>query len=476
MSYMDVSFSDHLTRMWEATGTLDPTAQQTLDAVTFTGPRVVLPSAFDVTGLATSAVAAAMLAAAQLHAARRSANLAPVALDSTEACAAFRAESLFTPIGWELPPLWDSIAGNFRTADGWIRLHTNYAHHRTVIHELLGAKDREGVKAAVADRSANEIESAIIAAGGVAAVMHTRTEWLASPAGQASLDAPLFTIEERGSAAPTGWANTLAPLPFSGVRVLDLTRVIAGPVCTKFLAAYGADVLRIDPPGFEEVASLLPETTVGKRTTAVDFTTPEGRATFEDLMTAADVIVVGYRPNALAKYGYDDAQLATLNPTLITARFDAYGWEGPWQNRRGFDSLVQMSCGIAADGAAAYDRDEPTPLPVQALDHATGWLLAATIARALTRQLTDNVATHIKGSLIGSANLLYSMTPPELPLRAAKQPPVQLEDTPTEWGPARRVPISGNIEGLRPEWTQPAGQLGRHSACWENRDIPAASH
>ncbi|MFT4235385.1 MAG: CoA transferase [Microbacterium sp.] len=467
---MDASFSDLLARPWEATGTTDPTVQQTLDAATVTGPRVVLPSAFDVTGLATSAVAAATLAAAQLHAARRSAPLAPVVLDSTEACAAFQAESLFSPLGWERPPLWDPIAGNYRAADGWIRLHTNYAHHRTAVHELLGAEDREGVQAAVAARPADELESAIVAAGGAAAAMHTRTEWLASPAGQATLDAPLLTIEERGTTAPMGWANTRAALPFSGIRVLDLTRVIAGPVCTKFLAAYGADVLRIDPPGFEEVTSLLPETTVGKRTAAVDLTTPEGCATFEDLVTAADVIVVGYRADALAKRGYDDAQLAALNPALITAGLDAYGWVGPWQNRRGFDSLVQMSCGIAADGAAAYGLDEPTPLPVQALDHATGWLLVTAIARALTRQLTTSVATHIKGSLIGTANLLHGMTPPENPLTAAEHSPLELEDTPTEWGPARRVPIPGNIEGICPNWTQPAGPLGRHAARWENRE------
>ncbi|MFT4123050.1 MAG: CoA transferase [Microbacteriaceae bacterium] len=467
---MDASFSDLLARVWDATGT--PAARQP-SAVTITGPRVVLPSAFDVTGLATSAVAAATLAAAQLHAIRRSAAVAPVMLDSIEACAAFGAETLFTPIGWELPPLWDPIAGIYRTADGWIRLHTNYAHHRAAVHERLGAEDREGVRAAVADRPAEEVEHGIVAAGGAAAVMHSRAEWLASAAGRATLDTPLFTIEERDGIAPIGWSKTSATLPFSGVRVLDLTRVIAGPTCTKFLAAYGADVLRVDPPGFEEVAALLPETTVGKRTAALDLTAPEGRAVFEGLTRDADVIVVGYRADALARLGYDDACLASLNPGLITARLNAYGWDGPWRNRRGFDSLVQMSCGIAADGAAAYDRDEPTPLPVQALDHATGWLLAATVARALARQLTAHASTHIKASLIGTANLLYGMAPPDDPLVAAKQPAIAVEHTLTEWGPAQRAVLPGHIDGIRPHWTWPAGPLGRHPARWEGR--PRAS-
>ena len=306
----------------------------------------------------------------------------------------------------------------------------------------------------------------MVAARGAAAVMHTREEWLASPAGQATRDAPLLAIDEHHSDVPVAWARTEPSLPFSGIRVLDLTRVIAGPVATKFLAGYGADVLRIDPPGFEEVASLLPETTVGKRRAAVDLATPVGRRVFEALVAGADVMVIGYRPDALATYGYDDQRLCQLNPSLITARLDAYGWTGPWRNRRGFDSLVQMSCGIAAAGAAAYGRDEPTPLPVQALDHATGWLLVAAVARALARQLTAAVTTRIRGSLIATANLLYDLAPPDDPLTATGQPAIELEETPTEWGPALRTPAPGRIAGVRPRWVHQAGRLGQHSAEW----------
>lgn len=466
---MQDAFSDRLNLVWQVTGPSGPDMKLAVDAVVFTGPRVVLPSAFDVTGLATSAVAAATLATAQLYAVRRSEPLPRVNLDSAAACAAFRAESLFTPIGWELPPLWDSLAGNYRAANGWIRLHTNYAHHRDAVQELLGTVHRESVQALVAERPAEELESGIVAAGGAAAVMNTRDVWLASPAGRATADAQPITFDEYASAAPTGWASTHADLPFSGVRVLDLTRVIAGPVCTKVLAAYGADVLRIDPPGFEEVASLLPETTVGKRSAFLDLATTQGRATFTDLVKTADVIVLGYRADALAKYGYGDAQLAALNPSLIVARLDAYGWQGPWQNRRGFDSLVQMSCGIAADGADACGRDEPTPLPVQALDHATGWILAAAIARALKRQLISHVTTRMRGSLIGTANLLYGMKVPANSLTVAEQALFELEDAHTEWGPAQRVPIPGHVAGMQPRWVEPAGQLGRHDACWNTR-------
>ncbi len=469
MAGMGDTFNDVISRLWDATGSQHDPAETPLDAVTTAGPRAVLPSVFDVTGLATGAVAIATLAAARLAAARHQSPPPAVTVDSREASAGFAGEGLFQPIGWEQPPLWDPIAGNYRAADGWIRLHTNYAYHRAAVERVLAAHDRDTVQAAVADQPAEQIEQAIVEAGGAAAAMHTRSEWLASPAGAATAQAPPLTVTESGHTEPAAWTTTRGERPLTGVRVLDLTRVIAGPVCTKFLAAYGADVLRIDPPGFEEVASLLPETTLGKRTTALDLTTPAGRATFETLLADADVLVVGLRADALADLGYDDHTLAALNPGLVIASLDAYGWDGPWRNRRGFDSLVQMSCGIAAAGAAAKDQDEPAPLPVQALDHATGWFLAAAVTRALTRRLTASVTSRIHASLIGTANLLYTLdAPAERPPRP-KPGDFTLEDTTTVWGPAKRVPLPGHIDGIPPHWAQQAGPLDRHPATWNAR-------
>ncbi len=253
------------------------------------------------------------------------------------------------------------------------------------------------------------------------------------------------------------------------MRVLDLTRVIAGPVGTRFLAGYGADVLRIDPPGFAEVPALLPETTAGKRTTALDLTAPDGRAAFEGLVASADVLVTGLRADALARLEYDDDALATLNPALIVASLDAYGWDGPWRDRRGFDSLVQMSAGIAAAGAATTGADKPVPLPVQALDHGCGYLIAATVGRALTRRLTESEVSRIRVSLIGTANLLWSLPragdlgeQPTMP----KPGDFRLVDTHTAWGPARRAPLPGEIAGVDAEWRIEAGPLGRHQPTW----------
>jgi hypothetical protein len=458
-------------RIWAAAGG----PWESLETLTTTGPRQVLPSYFDVTGLATGSVAAATLAAAELLATRSAdaaggGRPAAVTVDSRAASAAFAAEGLFTPVGWERPEAWDPIAGNYQAQDGWIRLHTNYASHRAAAERVLAARDRDSVGAAVRAWKAEDLEAAIVDSGGCAAALHTRAAWLASPPGAATATAPPLSVKAlplKDTALPSRTSRPPARTqPYSGIRVLDLTRVIAGPVATRFLAAYGADVLRVDPPGFEEVAALLPETTAGKRTAALDLVTTAGRAAFEDLVATADVLVTGLRADALGRLGYSDDALAALSPALIIASLDAYGWDGPWRDRRGFDSLVQMSCGIAAFGAAAAGADGPVPLPVQALDHATGYLLAAAVGRALTRRLADEVVTRIRASLIGTASLLWSLPRPRS--LAPKPSPADFPLTPamTAWGPARRVPLPGQIAGAAPQWHVDAGPLGRHAPAW----------
>lgn len=439
------------------------------------GPRAVLPAYFDVTGLATASVAAATLAAAEFLAAREVSRLRPVSVDSRAACAAFAAEGLFTPVGWSRPELWDPMAGNYRAEDGWIRLHTNYPYHRAAVERVLGASGRDAVAAAVARWNAGDLETAVVEAGGCAAVMRSRETWLASPPGAATAAAPAVSVSERRLGARAGEAapEQTAPLraaepapPFTGMRVLDLTRVIAGPVCTGFLAAYGADVLRVDPPGFAEVPALLPEMTAGKRTATLDLTADADRVVFERLVADADVLVTGLRADALDRLGYGDGMLSALNPALIVASLNAYGWEGPWRDRRGFDSLVQLSCGIAAAGAAAAGRDDPVPLPVQALDHATGYLLAAAVGRALTRRLTRSVASRVRASLTGTAGLLWSLPRPASLPPAPEPGDFNVVDVRTAWGPARAAPLPGEIAGVRPSRRIEAGPLGRHSPAW----------
>jgi len=491
--------TDVTARIWRSAGS----SAEALSGLTFSGPRQVLPSIFDVTGLAAASVAAATLAAAEFHASRTGTPLLPVSVDTRAASAAFACEALFTPVGWQVPPVWDPIAGNYRARDGWIRLHTNYAYHRAAVQWVLspydknGAQDKESVAAEVRRMKASELEDGVVeSAGGCAAVMRTREEWLASPQGAATAQAPVLDVTigpgsgpdddaiappqfrlpspdvrlvARGNhgkhpAAEPGGGVTAAP--YAGIRVLDLTRVIAGPMGTRFLAAYGADVLRVDPPGFAEVPAILPESTAGKRAAALDLTSPAGRATFEDLIATADVLVTGLRADALARLGYDEATVAAINPGLIRASLNAYGWAGPWRNRRGFDSLVQMSCGITAAGAQAAGTDSPVALPVQALDHATGYLVAAAVGRALTRRLATQRASRIRASLIGTANFLWSLPRPRALPPAPSPADFPRQDASTAWGPARRVPVPGQIAGIAPHWTVDAGPLGRHAPAW----------
>jgi hypothetical protein len=179
----------------------------------------------------------------------------------------------------------------------------------------------------------------------------------------------------------------------------------------------------------------------------------------------AIVLVTGLRADALGRLGYGDAALTALNPALVIASHNAYGWDGPWRDRRGFDSLVQMSCGIAAAGGG----DRPVPLPVQALDHATGYLLAAAVGRALTARLTRGVASRVLASLTGTANLLWSLP---RPADLGDMPPMprreefKLADARTAWGPVRRAPVPGEIDGAAAELRLEAGPLGRHEPAW----------
>ena len=454
-----------MTQLWTDLGG----CRQELEHVRTDGPRGVLPSIYDVTGFAAAAVGTAALAVAELAAARAGTSVPAVEVDRLAASASFRFEGLLTPVGWELPPIWDPVAGDYRTADGWIRLHTNYRHHLLAALDVLAVPAaRDAVTAEVARWKADELESAVVDAGGCAAALRTSDEWAAHPAGQATAgERPVVIGNPVPFSGGTGPDLRSAPgaAPLSGIRVLDLTRVIAGPVATRYLAGYGAEVLRIDPPGFEEVPALLPESTAGKHCAALDLTDRADRARFEELVAQAHVVISGFRPGAVEGLGYDPVGLRSINPSLITVAHDAYGWSGPWAGRRGFDSLVQMSTGIAAAGAEAAGTDRPTPLPAQALDHGTGHLLAAGTCRALTNLLTYGTAADVRGSLVGAANVVKA-APAVARSGEGSLADALLEPADTHWGPVHRVPLAGSVDGIAPSWAVYAGPLGRHPAAF----------
>ena len=441
-----------------------------LASLDVTGARYVLPSVFDVTGLASATVGAAGLALGELMAASNGTPAPTVRVDTRAVAVAFVSERALAPIGWTLPAILDPVMGDYEAADGWIRLHTNDAHHRAAALRVLGLgpdAGRDDVAGRVATMEATTLEADVVAVGGAAAAMHTTAGWRDHPHGQATADEPLLRVD-RGPVAPAPrWLDGDVGRPLDGIRVLDLTRVIAGPVCTRVLAAFGADVLRIDPPGFDDVPALLPDTTIGKRCAALDLATDDGRRAVATLLGQADVVVHGLRPGAMEGLGLGADELAVINPGLVTARLDAYGWYGPWATRRGFDSLVQMSTGIAAAGAAAAGLAQPRPLPAQALDHGTGYLLAAAVMRALAHRVRTGEPAHIRGSLLATADALLRLPAPDGP----GADPFVLEPTDTvpvatAWGPARVAPCPVTVDDCLPRWEIPPGPLGRDPAAF----------
>ncbi len=364
------------------------------------------------------------------------------------------------PKGWTLPNLWDPIAGDYETADGWIRLHTNAPHHCAAAVSVLKCDvNREAVAKTVKGWDKADLETAITAANGASAAMYSQTEWADHPQGRAVASEPLIHWDTYDHDAPS--------VELKGLKVLDLTRVLAGPVATRFLAGFGAQVLRIDPPSWNE-DGVVPEVTLGKRCAGLDLTRMDDRATFEYLLADADVLVHGYRPGALARMGFDAAYMRKVAPHLIDVSLCAYGHTGPWSKRRGFDSLVQMSSGIAHTGMLQAKADRPKPLPMQALDHGTGYLIAATVLRALrNRNETGQTAT-ARLSLARSAALLTSVPAQAFDGTAIPITPDdidnQVEQTP--WGPAQRVNFPVTLNANRPTWPEPAGPLRRHPASW----------
>jgi hypothetical protein len=434
-----------------------------LDAVTFTGDGD-LPSALKVTDLAGASIASAGTAIAELQAAAGG-TMAGAQVDRR--LASFWFAWSLRPLDWEMPGAWDPIAGDYETRDGWIRLHTNAPHHRAAAQRVLGPHDdKPAMATAVKSWDKQALESAMVEAGGCAAEMRSIAEWSDHPQGRAVAGEALAHIVRTDSTASRSWKPTPGR-PLAGLRVLDLTRVLAGPIATRFLAGFGADVLRIDPPDWDE-PGVVPEVTLGKHCARLDLTRAQDRAVFDNLLRQADIMLHGYRAGALDGLGYSTEARQALSPGLVDVCLDAYGWSGPWQGRRGFDSLVQMSSGIAAAGMAWKHAGRPFPLPVQALDHATGYIMAATAIRALTARLADGWGTQARLSLARTAKLLVDAGPQTsaqslTPETAADQAPA-IEHT--SWGEARRLTAPLAIKGAPMLWDRPASRLGSAEPAW----------
>jgi crotonobetainyl-CoA:carnitine CoA-transferase CaiB-like acyl-CoA transferase len=250
-----------------------------------------------------------------------------------------------------------------------------------------------------------------------------------------------------------------------------MTRVLAGPAATRLLAGLGATVLRIDPPWWDEPTG-APEMSLGKRCARLDLRQENDLKQWKQLLSEADIFVHGYRSDALIAMGLDAEARQIIRPGLIDVSLDAYGFTGPWKHRRGFDSLVQMSMGIAEAGQRLAGAERPLPLPVQALDHGTGYLLATAILRALTLRIETGLGSIVNGSLARTGALLMQTLDTERIKRPHLTPlePEDWSETPeiTEWGPAKRLKWPVTLPGVKIIWTPSSGRLGRHRAAWQD--------
>jgi crotonobetainyl-CoA:carnitine CoA-transferase CaiB-like acyl-CoA transferase len=468
-----------------------------LDAVSVTGNDPALPSVFRVGTLAAATIAATGLAAAECYRLQNGSKSGAqngqrqrVHVDVQHALTAFRSERYLRVNDGPPLDMRNPIFGFFETRDGrWVQLHTNFPHHLEGVLKILGcANERPSVAQAIRDWDGTTLDQTLADAGLPAALIRTPREWAALEQAKAIANLPLFEIERIGDAppqpiAPSGLAGSgalaqpaasagSADRPLSGVRVLDLSRIIAGPVAGRALASHGAQVLLVNGPHLPNIAPLVIDTGRGKRSATLDLRDAAGRAQLEALTRDADVFLQAYRPGALAAHGFGPEALARLRPGIVCVSICAYGHTGPWATRRGFDSLVQSASGIAHTEARAAGVDGPKHLPCQALDHGTGYLAAFGAMVALARRAAEGGSWHVRLSLAQTGRWLQSLGQIEDGWRA---PEVRFDDVKDSLeavdSPFGRVLGTSPAEQLSEtpaRYGRPPVPIGTDQACWES--------
>lgn len=385
-------------------------------------------------------------------------------LEPARVAAAFQSERVFRIDGNPVNAFAE-FSGFFPSANDWLRTHANYPHHRERLLRALDlpdSADRDMLVARIAAVSAADIEERAAELGAIAVRVRSEREWAESPQGKAAAEGPLVAVEVRGDRGEVeSPAAATQMLPLRGVRVLDLTRVIAGPVATRALALLGAEVLRVDPPHLPEIEWQFQDTGQGKHSTLVDLRTELPVLT--GLLSNADVLITGYRPGALERAGLAASK---IRPGIVCGRVSAWGESGPWGDRRGFDSIVQAASGISLiEGASGNSAagDSVGALPAQALDHASGYLLAAGVIDALNARQHDGFGRDVRVALARTASWLLNA-----PGRTSDHPPADtpgLAYTITHDGVTTAAPALAEY----PDHPWPASQYGTHVPTWALR-------
>jgi len=433
----------------------------------------VLPSSFAVGDAAGALVGAMGLAVDRVARLRSEATAGRVSVDLAHAAVAFQSERHLR-FSDAPPRLWDPLAGYYRTSDGWVQFHTNFDHHRLAMLDALGLGDdaeRPTVERAVIDHTRFELEDIVSARGGIAAAIRTTDEWERHPHATATSSlVPLSVTSQTGVIRPLGPAPHDRPL--AGVRVLDLTRIIAGPVCGRTLAAYGADVLRVGAPDLPVVEPILADTTLGKRFCHLDLDHAAPRDTLLRLAADADVVITAFRPGSLAARGVGVDDLFDSNPGLVIAELSAFGSTGPWGERRGFDSITQSATGIVAEETAAAGTDVPTPLPCQLLDHGSGYLLTLGILAGLASRHETGGGHRVTVSLLGTRDWLDGLGRRDhldIPPLSDDTIDAYCDRRDSPWGPIRHVRHPDPVERIPARWDRVPTRPGIDEPAWPPR-------
>jgi len=434
--------------------------------LTVSGPSGGLASHLRVEDTAVACVGVALMAAATLHRPQHATADGAVSVERAHVSAAVQSERYFRVAGGPAGVGFAPLSRFWETADGWVRTHANYPWHLAALLEALGTTgEQDAVGAALSELPASAVEARVFAAGGIAGVVRSVDEWRAHPQGRALASEPLIGHRSVGDATPR--TRRRGDLPAAGIRVLDLTRVIAGPVCTRFLGALGADVLRIDPPGYPDMAlGAVADTLLGKRSAGLDLIDPDALVVMHELAHRADVVVCGYRPGSLDRFGFGAEQLAERHPGLVVVSLAAWGHSGPWAQRRGFDSVVQAPTGIA--WCESFDGITPGALPCQLLDHGTGYLAAAAALDGLRRQAVHG-GTHVRQlSLARTAGWLTSTeTQPDVADSMDDVAPWLVDiDVGAHGATVSAVKPPGSLNGRAVRWPGPPSAYRTDSPTW----------
>ena len=433
------------------------------------GADPVLPTPYRVGTAGAASLAALGLAVEELWT-LRGGSRQEVAVDVRAAAVSLRSARYLRIRGKPAPSPWDPLSGFYPVSDGWISIHCNFPNHRDAAVGVLRSDSREAAEQASRGWRGEALEDAIHAAGGCAGFVRTHDEWLAHAQAKALALQPLIEIVKIGEAPAVPLRAAARPL--AGIRVLDLTRVLAGPTCAKCLAEHGADVLKVSAGHLPDSGPMEIDTGIGKLSARVDLREPQGVGALEALARRADVFSQSYRPGALARRGFSPEALAALRPGIVCVSLSAWGGSGPWRERRGFDSIVQAVSGMAhATGGEAGEGATPKLMPVSAIDYVSGYLMAFGATLALSRRAREGGSWLVRVALARVGKWIVDRgTPGGWAALAEDLPEAELAalywDMETPFGPIRHLRPAIRLSKTPPYWSRPPVPLGAHPATW----------